>query len=195
MKKTLLVAVTLFVAMTACKKNEQQTPIANVCTISTDSTNVIFPVAYVNTDTLLAKYEFAIQKNEELQKKQEDSQLELAKKSQKLQKDYEDVMKKMQNGIYATQQRAEQEQNRILKQQQDLENLEAKLTKDLLAENDKINHQLRDSLNVALKIYNADGRYKMIFGNIIADPTILWADESTDITNDILDLLNSRLKK
>ena len=195
MKKTLLFAAGLLIALTACKKNEKCTaPVYTTSDNDTLVTAAFFPVAYVNTDTLLAKYEFAKQKNDELQRKQENSRLTLTQKGQKLQKDYEDVMKKLQNGIYATRERAEQEQNRILKQQQELESLEAKLTQELLEENDKINHQLRDSLNAVLKIYNADGRYKMIFSNTVADPTILQADPSTDITNEVLELLNSRLK-
>ena len=185
MKKALIFAAGLLIALTACKKNEKCSTAPVYTPNENDTTTVaFFPVAYVNTDTLLA----------ELQRKQENSRLTLTQKGQKLQKDYEDVMKKLQNGIYATRERAEQEQNRILKQQQELETLEAKLTQELLEENDKINHQLRDSLNAALKVFNADGRYKMIFSNTVADPTILQADPSTDITNEVLELLNARLK-
>ena len=195
MKKALIFAAGLLIALTACKKNEKCSTAPVYTPNENDTTTVaFFPVAYVNTDTLLAKYEFAKQKNDELQRKQENSRLTLTQKGQKLQKDYEDVMKKLQNGIYATRERAEQEQNRILKQQQELETLEAKLTQELLEENDKINHQLRDSLNAALKVFNADGRYKMIFSNTVADPTILQADPSTDITTEVLELLNARLK-
>ena len=66
MKKALIFAAGLLIALTACKKNEKCSTAPVYTPNENDTTTVaFFPVAYVNTDTLLAKYEFAKQKNDE----------------------------------------------------------------------------------------------------------------------------------
>ena len=79
----------------------------------------------------------------------------------------------------------------LLQKQQDLQDLEAKLTNDIMLENQQLNMQLADTLNSFLREFNADGRYHMIFANTGKD-NILQAADSYDITAEVIEALNAR---
>ena len=82
----------------------------------------------------------------------------------------------------------------MAKKEQDIQQLEAKLTQDIMVENQKVNAQLADSLTNYLKIYNADGRYHIILSNAAKD-NVLMASEQYDITDQVIEGLNARYKK
>ena len=76
----------------------------------------------------------------------------------------------------------------------ELQELEAKLTEDIMIENQKLNMQLADTVTNFLKEYNADGRYHVILSNSAKD-NVLMAAESYNITNEVIEQLNARYKK
>lgn len=152
------------------------------------------PVAYLNIDSLLLNYQFAQEANEKLMTKQEDARLKLNTKLRTLQNEMADFQRKLDNGAFLSQERAQKEYQKLQKKQQDLEQLEAKLTQDILEENQALNLQLSDSLMNYLKTYNADGRFEIILNNNAKD-NILMAADGYDITNDVVDGLNARYAK
>ncbi len=152
------------------------------------------PVAYLNLDSLLANYTFAQEAQEKLMSKQEDARLKLNTKARTLQNEMADFQRKLDNNAFLSRERAENEANRLQKKQQDLQELEAKLTNDILLENQNLNMQLRDTLNAYLAEYNADGKYQIIFANQQND-NVLIAQEGYDITNEVIDALNKRYGK
>lgn len=156
--------------------------------------NTIIPIAYVDVDTILLKYEFAKEQNEKLLKKQENSRLTLQQKSKQFQEDYMDFQKKIESNVYATRERAEQENNRLMRKQMDLQNLEKKLTEDLLSEQEKINKQLKDTIDLVLAEFNKDKGLHLILSNTMND-NILYAKSNYDVTDEVLALLNNRYKK
>jgi outer membrane protein len=79
----------------------------------------------------------------------------------------------------------------LAKKEQELQELEAKLTQDIMIENQKLNQQLSDSLTNFLEIFNADGRYHVILSNSAKD-NVLWAAEQYDITDEVIEGLNAR---
>ena len=105
-----------------------------------------------------------------------------------------DFQRKLENNAFLSRERAEAEQQRLLKKQQDLEDLEAKLTQDIYAENQKLNLQLADTLTNYLTIFNADGRYQIIMSNNARD-NILMAADGYDVTAEIVEALNERYVK
>ena len=82
----------------------------------------------------------------------------------------------------------------MAKKEQELQELEAKLTQDIMLENQKLNAQLADSLTNFLKVFNADGRYHVILSNTAKD-NVLMANEHYDITDEVITGLNARYKK
>lgn len=152
------------------------------------------PVAYLNLDSLLANYAFAQEAQEKLMSKQEDARLKMNTKMRTFQSEYEDFQRKLNNNAFLSRERAESEANRLQKKQDELQELEAKLTNEIMIENQNLNMQLRDSLDNYLKIFNADGKYQIIFANTASD-NVLLAQPGYDITNEVVDGLNARYKK
>ena len=152
-------------------------------------------IAYINTDSLLVNYAFAQEANEKLMKKQEDARLKLNTKARTLQNEMADFQRKLENNAFLSRERAEKEQQRLLQKQQELQELEAKLTEDILMENQKLNIQLNDSLQNFLNIFNAEyARYQIIMSNNAQD-NVLHAAPAHDITKEVVDGLNARCKK
>ena len=154
----------------------------------------VMPIAYLNVDSLLVNYTFAQEASERLMKKQEDARLKLNTKARTLQNEMADFQRKLENNAFLSRERAEKEQQRLLKKQQELQELEAQLTEDIMLENQKLNMQLADTLTNFLEEYNADGRYHVILSNSAKD-NVLMAAEQYDITDEVIDALNARCGK
>mgnify|MGYP003489143221 FL=1 len=159
----------------------------NVAAEQTD----VMPVAYLNVDSLLMNYTFAQEASDKLMSKQEDARVKMNTKLRTFQNEVADFQRKLENNAFMSRERAEKEQQRLAKKEQELQELEAKLTQDIMIENQKLNQQLADSLNNFLQIFNADGRYHVILSNSAKD-NVLMANEQYDITNEVVNGLNAR---
>ena len=154
----------------------------------------VMPVAYLNVDSLLANYTFAQDASDKLMSKQEDARTKMNAKLRTFQNEVADFQYKLENNGFLSRERAEQAQQKLAKKEQDLQQLEAKLTQDIMVENQKLNQQLADSLNNFLKDFNADGRFHIILSNTAKD-NVLMASEQYDITDEVISGLNARYKK
>lgn len=182
-------ATMLFFTQCAKEQSAQQgnTNEANTTTAATDKA---IKIAFVDIDSLLAKYEFSIIVNKEMLRKEEDMRMKLADKAKALQADYDDFQKKLQNNVYATRERAEEEQARILKQKDALEKLEQRLIGELSAESQKNNVTLHDSINSFLKAYNAEKQFDLILSRV--GDNLLYANDALNITEEVINGLNAR---
>ena len=122
-------------------------------------------------------------------KKEENSRANVTQQARTLQTEVQEFYRKMENNAFLTRERAQQEQERLMKKEQELKDLDAKLSQDLLMERQKLNEQLRDTVVSKLKVYNKEKGYQVIFSNTDKD-NILLAGDSYDITNELIDLLN-----
>lgn len=157
-----------------------------------DSLNAgLLPIAYINVDSLLLNYQFAKEANESLIKKQEDSRLSINTKARQLQTEMGEFQRKLEANAFLSRERAEQEQSRLLKRQEDLRELDGQLSQQLMQVQQKMSEQLRDTINSFLKEYNKDQKYQLILSNTSSD-NILYATEGLDITPEITELLNKR---
>ena len=154
----------------------------------------VMPVAYLNVDSLLANYTFAQEASDKLMSKQEDARVKMNTKLRTFQNEVADFQRKLENNAFLSRERAEKEQQRLAKKEQELQELEAKLTQDIMLENQKLNLQLADSLTNFLQLFNADGRYHIILSNTAKD-NVLMAGEQYDITNEVIEGLNARYTK
>ncbi len=179
----------LFVLFFTCNGKEES-PINSPTEVAAGA----LPIAYLNLDSLLTQYTFAIEANEKLMTKQEDARLKLNTRANNLQKDMADFQYKLENNAFLSRERAEAAQQKIIKKQQDLQELEAKLTQDIMAENQALNIQLRDTLDNYLKEFNADGKYQIILANTASD-NVLMAQPGHDITAEVVAALNARYTK
>ena len=115
----------------------------------------------------------------------------LNQKAAALDKEQKEFQKKYENNAFISPERAQQEYNRLMKMQQDLQVLQNNLSNQLATENQKNSLQLRDSINVFLKEYNKTKGYNLILSNTGFD-NLLYADSSFNITQEIIDGLNAR---
>lgn len=191
-KKVLLQksAIIMSAALTlaACGKNNNQgnTPATQQTTAGTAVKDV--SVVYVQNDSLLSNYTLFKELSEEMLKKEENARATLNEQQRDLEKDAMDFQRKLQNNAFATQQRAEEENARIVKKQQDLQALSEKLQTQLLTEQQKNSVIVMDSVQNVLKEISKEFGYSII----VSDP--LYGDSSLDITNLVIERLNARYK-
>ena len=148
-------------------------------------------VAYVDVDSLLAKYNFCIDLNEAMVKKSENVRATLNQKSRELENQQNDFQNKYQNNAFASQERAQQEYNRIIKLQEDLQTLSDKLQTELATEQEQNSILLNDSIKSFMKAFVAEHGYNFVFTNTGLD-NLLFADQAYDITKEVVDGLNAR---
>lgn len=148
-------------------------------------------VAYVEVDTLLAKYNFCVDLNEAMIKKSENVRATLNQKARELENQRDEFQNKYQNNAFASQERAQQEYNRIVKLEQDLQTLSDKLQTELATEQEQNSIQLNDSIKSFMKDYIKTHGYNFVFTNTGLD-NLLYADQAFDITQEVVEGLNAR---
>ena len=152
------------------------------------------PIAYINVDSLLLNYQFAKDANEILIRQEEDSRLTFNTKARQLQEEVADFQKKLENNAFLSRERAEREQSRLMQKQQELQELEAKLSQELFTKQQEVNTQLRDTITHFLNEFNKNQKYELIISNT-ANDNVLHAKAKYDITREVIDALNQRCMK
>ena len=165
----------------------------------------LMPIAIINTDSILKHYTLAVEASDKLMNRYEESTVKLDTKAKSLQKEYEtfqrdvlDFQRKVEANAFLSRERAESEQARLQKKeqqlmakQQDLENLRQKLSADFMAEQNELTQQLQDSVQAYLREYNADGHYHLVLN----DAVLMNKVAGYDITNEVIEALNARYAK
>ena len=154
-----------------------------------ESASGLLPIAYVNVDSLLLNYNYSKDLNEIIIKKQENSRASVNQKLRSLQTEMQDFQRKVENNAFLTRERAEQEQARLMKKQQELQDFDNRLAQELVSEQQRLNEQLRDTLVSQLRVYNKDKGYQVILSNTMRD-NILLAGDAYDITKEVIEYLN-----
>lgn len=153
------------------------------------------PIAYVNKDTLLQKYDLYVEMQEQLKMEESRSRKQIEQKAQELQKAQAEFQEKYENNAFLNQQRAQSAYNDLIKKQQNLQEMDARLSDGLMQKQAKLQKQLRATIDSVIRVYNAEKGYQMIIGNtagigILDD--LLYADPSYDVTDEVLEFLNKK---
>jgi len=154
----------------------------------------IIPVAFVYIDSVLEKYYFSIDLNEQMTKKNESVRASFNQQLRNFQTEVEGFQYKLQNNGFISQQRAEQEQARLERKRDELQALDEKYSMEIMEENQRLTTQLRDTIIAHLKDYNSVKGYQIIFGNSSANLVnpILLADDRYNITDEVIEFLNKK---
>jgi outer membrane protein len=185
------VLVLSVVQFTGCVGKNANSKSSDTTGTASDSLGTRLPIAFVHTDSLMVKYKFSIDLNDALMKKIEDRKLRINQQGDKLSKEIADFQQKAQMNAFISQERQMQEQDRLLKQKQDLDNYTAQVQQEISVESAKMSQQVQDTIVAALKIFNSPKKYEFILSNSGTD-NILYADDAYDITNAVVEFLNSR---
>ncbi len=152
------------------------------------------PIAYVNVDSLLSNYQFYKDVTELLTRQEEDARLTFNTKARQLQEEMNDFQRKLENNVFLSRERAESEQVRLLQKQQELQELDTKLSQELFAKQQEVSRQLGDTITRFLEEFNKDQKYELIISNT-ANDNVLHAKSKYDITHAVADALNRRYVK
>ncbi len=151
------------------------------------------PIAYVQIDTLINNFDLFFELREKFQEKQKTSEAELASKSKKFENEYQDFQYKANKGLI-TRTTAQQMQQDLAVEQQNLINLRDQLTMELAEEEQVMNRQIIEDITQYLKEFNQDNKYQYIFSYSFGS-NILYAHDGLDITEDVVKGLNENYKK
>lgn len=188
MKKTLLFAFAVAAMMASCGgngENEQEAKINK------------FPeggqaIAYVEYDSLLNQYQFCKDYNEVMAQEYENAQRMLASKQNDLQQHMASVQRKYETNGYTTRDEVERAQASIQREQQELAELDARLSNQFAENQATLAQEINDSLQAFIKDYNKNRQFAYILSK--SGNNILFADTAYDVTADIVKGLNARYK-
>lgn len=144
-------------------------------------------VAYINSDSLLTKYEYF----KEIQKKMEDKRGKLegeyANRAQGLQTEIENFQRNGQNMSIAQARAVEED---LVKKQQNLMRYQESLSQELMVEEGKLQNELYDRIALYLKDYGTQNNLQLVL-TYSKGSGVLFASDSLNITEQVLTGLNA----
>lgn len=189
MKKNLAFVLMAAAMMVAC--NNQNPKMDEQPAEAGETTGQGLRIAYVEVDSIMTQFEFAKEKSQELEKKSNNARNTLTQKGNQLQAAANTFQQKLQNNGFTSREQAENAQQALQRDQNNLAALQARLENELASEQQKFLQAFQDSLNNFLAVYNKDKKFDMI----VNKGAILLADKKYDITQDVINGLNKRYKK
>jgi outer membrane protein len=171
-----------FIILTALGANAQTAA-------STSPSNTI---VFVNSDSLINNYEYYKAVRFKLQDLSQKAQAEITAKGAAFQKEVA-AYQKSASSLNLVQRTATEK--RLAAKQQSLQALSQNTGKQLQDEEADQNTKLYDQIAAYLKTYTKTKGYKIVLTYSKANPSMLYGDESLDVTKEVLAGLNEEYKK
>jgi outer membrane protein len=182
-------AVAIVAVMASCQNKETATTPAKKADSATVSTNE--QIVYVNSDSLLTKYQYFKDLQTKLDAKAKSAQADMASKTQAFQRQVNEYQQ--QQSTMAADQRASTEE-RLARKQQELQAYQQNAGSALQREQATEQEKLYDKVADYLKDYAKKKGFKMVLTYSKGNSAILFADESLDITSEVIVGLNEAYK-
>jgi outer membrane protein len=147
-------------------------------------------IAYVNIDTVIFKFDMFHDKREDLLSKQKNAEAELNSKGSLYEKGARDYQEKVQKGL-VTRATAQEMEQALLQQQQELVGLRDKLQSNLMEEEQVMNRQILEYITKFLEENKSEYSYQYILGKSFGS-VVLYGDPGLDITQKVLDAINKK---
>ena len=181
-------------SLAACNQNKTEDKAAPAAATSATSAKGVKAeeIVFVNSDSLLTKYDYFKDMSARLEKKGKQAQADLVSKGQAFQREVAEYQKAA--ATMAADQRQATEQ-RLQRKQQELQayqqNAGAQVQNDQAGEQAKLYEKVAEFL----KVYAKDKGYKMVMTYQKGNSGILYGDASLDITSDVVKKLNEAYVK
>jgi outer membrane protein len=175
------------VKVTTTSANETKTPVVTANTDKLPDARI----AYINIDTLNEKYLFISDYVKILKSRRLSLESQLQAMSQKFQENYESAQQSAQAGILPPAE-MESKKRELEQQQREIENKQIQMD-NLALEMQEKNDELQRNVKIFLADYN-QGKYDYIMAYTNTVPTILLANPKLEITNQVLEALNTDYK-
>ncbi|MBQ9666385.1 MAG: OmpH family outer membrane protein [Bacteroidaceae bacterium] len=187
----LMVAAT--VAITSCNKSGETAPAQEAPKAASEKSQN-YKIAYVQIDTLTSQYKKCQDLEEEFTKKRANAEATINAKGKNFTTQMQEFNRKYQSNQF-TQQQFEAEQARLAKLQQDLQDLQARLSNSLQEEYQKEFQALTDTIQNFTKSYAKEKGYDFILCKSSGIDNVLYANEAYDVTDEVVKALNKRYTK
>ncbi len=150
-------------------------------------------VAYVNTDTLLAKYQYAIDMEQELLAYKDQQEAYGRQQMEKFQNDYQDYLK---NGANMTLSQQQQKEAELKQRAEKMSTLEQELSAKIMERQMSENTKLLNAIFAYVREYNAaNQQFDIILRKTFNDSPTLYLNPAMDITDEIVNGLNEEYKE
>jgi len=152
------------------------------------SSTAVLPgkLAYVNSDSLLAHYNYYEEVAQTLGDKRVKLQQEYSRRAEALQKQIDDFQRTYTN-MTVPQARAVEED--LMAKRQDLGAYQESITQELMKEEASITQNLYDNVSSFLKTYGEENDLEIVF-TYSPGSGLLYANEALDITSQVITALN-----
>jgi outer membrane protein len=150
-------------------------------------------VYYVQIDTVISKFDMATDLLGQLETKYNSSDATLKARQQSFQKEVNDYQYKVQRQLLTRTDMATTEQQLNAKQQ-DLVQLQQNLSNDFAEQQAVMNRQVIEAIMQYLKENSTKYNYKYVLATTFGS-TVLYANDSLDITKSVIAGLNENYKK
>lgn len=147
-------------------------------------------IAYVNSDSLLSKYEYFKDKAEELEAKRVKLEAEFNNRAQGLQSEFQNLQQTAQNMTMAQAKAAEEN---LMKKRENLMQYQQSLQQQLVTEETKVNNELYDKVSNYLNEYGKKNNFQLVL-TYTKGSGVLYANDSLNITNQVITGLNEAYK-
>ena len=179
----------LYILHFTTRPNAEQL-VRNFSLMQTDSV-ITLPIAFVNIDSLLINYHFAQDLNEIIMGREESIRATLSERERALANEINEFERRRQNNAFITQDRAQQAIERIQRMERDAQQLAQRLMNEFQVEQMRLNMKMEDTIRIRVAQFNEIRGFEAIFSNA-GTSTILHADRKYDITQELIDFMNSR---
>ena len=186
------VAVLLGMKMTESKSSSKTGHSASKQPVNSGGSTE-FKIGYVDIDTLESQYDYFKKRKAEFESRQKSIDAELERMANSLQTDYINLQKKAEKGELS-QTEGEAAQQSLMKRQQELEVKRQNLAEKYLKDQEAFNKEIHDNLHAYIEKYNEEKGYDYIL-SYSKDGSILFANKALDVTQDIVDGMNSEKKE
>jgi outer membrane protein len=149
-------------------------------------------IVYVNSDTLLKKYDYFKDMSKRLEVKASAAKSNVGSRGQAFQREYAEYQKNA--STMAADQRQSTEQ-RLQREQQDFQTYQQNEAAQFQNEQATENTKLFDKIADFVKVYAKEKGYKLVLTYSKANPTVLYGDPALDVTADVAKRLNEAYSK
>jgi len=144
-------------------------------------------IVYLNSDSLLTKYDYIKDQQEALKANAEKLNAEFTNRAQGLQSEINNYQK---NGNNMTIGQARAVEEDLMKKQQNLKLYEQSLSQQLMGEENKISQELYEKVSTFLRKYGEENELQLVV-KYNQGSDILYANGDMDITNKVIEGLNA----
>jgi outer membrane protein len=150
-------------------------------------------IFYVQIDSVISKFDMATDLSGELETKYKSSEAALSSRQESFQKDVSDYQYKVQRGL-VTRTDAQTIEQQLETKRQDLLKLQQDLSNEITEKQTVMNRQVINAIMEYLKENSSQFNYKYVLGTSFGG-NILYANDSLDITKNIVKGLNEQYQK